>query len=160
MRVKMGIVLMACFCCSSLVSAQQLEIHAQKGQTKQEMDRDKFHCYSQAKSQTGFDPSQPLPITAPPVQEQTKGGPRHGAAGGAAVGLGVGSLISDAGKGAAVGATHGALMGGVRRHKQQAAEDKKQQQWSREQGDRVEEKHHEYNRAFAACLESRGYTVK
>jgi hypothetical protein len=157
---KIGVVLISCFCFSGLAQAQNVEITPKKGQTHQEMEMDRFHCYNQARSQTGFDPSQPLPDTAPPVQEKAQGGPLHGAAGGAAVGLGVGSLISDAGKGAAVGATHGALMGGVRRHKQQAAEEKSQQQRSREQAEWVEEKHHEYNRAFAACLESRGYTVK
>lgn len=35
--------------------------------------------------------------------------------------------MSEAGKGVAVGATHGALMGEVRHHKQQVAEEKKQE---------------------------------
>jgi hypothetical protein len=60
-----------------------------------------------------------------------------------------GAIGGNAGKGAAIGAATGALVGGVRRNDQRRAAEAQQAQAS-----------DAYGRAYAACLEGRGYTVK
>ena len=71
---------------------------------------------------------------------------RTGAAKGAAVGAGVGAIGGDAGKGAAAGAAVGGVAGrrGSKMNKQAAQA----------------ETANSYQRAYAACMEGRGYTVK
>ncbi len=41
--------------------AQEVMIYPAKGQTQQQMEKDKFECYTWAKGQTGFDPMQAQP---------------------------------------------------------------------------------------------------
>ena len=131
-------------------------IYPAKGQSQQQMEKDKYECYTWAKGQTGFDPMQAgsTPQAPPPPQP---GGQRvKGAARGAAVGTVAGAVAGDAGKGAAAGAAGGAMIGGMKKRDQQRAAAQTQQQ----QGAAVASKQSEYNRAFGACIEGRGYTVK
>ncbi|MCK5505521.1 MAG: glycine zipper family protein, partial [Thermodesulfovibrionia bacterium] len=81
-------------------------------------------------------------------------------AGGALLGAGIGAIAGDAGKGAAIGAGSGALFGGVRQKKKKQQQAQEQEQWAREQADQYAHKRSSYNRASAACLEGKGYTVK
>ena len=53
-----------------------------------------------------------------------------------------------------------ALLGGMRRSGQRNREDQQRQQWEREQANNYARARNEYNRAFAACMTGRGYTVK
>jgi hypothetical protein len=69
-----------------------------------------------------------------------------GAARGAAAGAAVGAIAGDAGKGAAIGAAGGGMVG--RRRAIQG-----------EQAQRTVEAS-SYDRAFAACMDARGYSVK
>jgi hypothetical protein len=46
------------------LAGQDLIIYPAKGQSQQQMEKDKFDCFSWAKQQSGFDPMQP-PATAP-----------------------------------------------------------------------------------------------
>ena len=46
--------------------AQDLMIYPAKGQSQDQMEKDKFECYSWAKGQTGFDPMEMPKATAPP----------------------------------------------------------------------------------------------
>ena len=73
------------------------------------------------------------------------------------MGTAVGAIAGNTGKGAAIGATMGVFSGAGARHqaKQQAAA---QQQQAAQAS--VAEQKGTYNRAFAACLEGKGYTVK
>jgi hypothetical protein len=48
----------------------------------------------------------------------------------------------------------------MRRSGQRDSEDKKRQQWEREQANNYARGRNEYNRAFGACMEGRGYSVK
>jgi hypothetical protein len=161
MPLKIGRVIVFSILFTGSVFAQDLIITPQKGQTPAVMERDRYACYSWAKHQTGFDPMGPAtPSTPPPVQEKSRGGLLKGAAGGALVGTGIGAIAGDTGKGAAIGAVHGALIGGLKRHKDQSEEEKKQQQWAQEQEDLLQQKRGVYNRAFSACMEGRDYTVK
>jgi hypothetical protein len=131
-------------------------IYPAKGQSQQQLEKDKYECYTWSKGQTGFDPMQAgsTPQAAPPPEP---GGQRvRGAARGAAVGTVAGAIGGNAGKGAAAGAAGGAMIGGMKKRDQQKATAQAQQQ----QGAAVASKQTEYNRAFGACLEGRGYTVK
>lgn len=127
----------------SLANAQPY-VYPAKGQSKEQQDRDQYECYQWAREQTGFDPSRPAQATAPPQGEAVRGAAR-----GAAVGAVGGAIGGNAGKGAAIGAGVGGAAGAIRRRQGQHAA---QQQYAASRSG--------YDRAFAACMSGRGYTVK
>lgn len=132
-------------------------IYPAKGQSEKQMEKDKYECYGWAKKQTGFDPVQAGSTPAPPPQGQAPGGQRvKGAARGAAVGAVAGGIAGDAGKGAAAGAAAGTMVGGMKKRDQAKQQAKAEQQ----QSAATASKQTEYNRAFGACMEGKGYTVK
>lgn len=138
----------------SVCSAQEPIVYPSKGQGADQMEKDKYDCYQWARQQTGFDPMQvPTAKTAPPQQ---KGGAVRGAAGGALMGAAVGAIAGDAGKGAAIGAASGGIIGGARRHQST----QEQEQWARQESAAYQQQRGQYNRAWGACMEGRGYTVK
>lgn len=133
--------------------AQGPYIYPTKGQSQDQQNRDRYECHDWAVSQTGFDPTQAQgPGYVPPPQQ---GQVARGAVGGAAIGAVGGAIGGDAGKGAAIGAGAGALIGGVRRRQQQQ---QYQDQVSQQQNAYAAQQN-AYNRALAACLQGRGYTV-
>jgi predicted lipid-binding transport protein (Tim44 family) len=136
------------------VWAQDPYVYPTKGQSNDKMDQDKHACYQWAKGQTGFDPMQAPTATAPAPEK--KGGVLKGAAGGALAGVAIGAIAGDAGKGAAIGAASGGLIGGARRRQSTKAQEAHAQQ----QSDDYSNRRNEYNRAWGACLEGKGYTVK
>jgi len=144
------------------VHAQDPMVYPAKGQSQEQMEKDKFECYTWGKNQTGFDPMQVPQATAPPPQQQQRsGGAVRGAAGGALAGAAVGKLSGgSASKGAAWGAAGGGLVGGMRQSRQRQADQQAQQQWEQEQAANYAHQRNEYNRAYGACLEGRGYTVR
>lgn len=123
--------------------------YPKKGQSQEQFENDQFQCHKWAKAQTGFDPAQAQPqaVTSAPQQ----GGAVRGAAGGAAVGAIGGAIGGDAGKGAAIGAGVGGALGLLKQsaRNQQAAQAQAQAQAARSS----------YDRAYATCLEGRGYQV-
>ncbi len=138
-------------------TAQNLMIYPAKGQAQDQMEKDKYECYSWAKGQTGFDPIQAGSTPQPSPQGRPIGGERvRGAAGGAAVGAAVGAIAGNAGKGAAAGAVGGAMIGGMRQRQKMSQQAQAQQQ----QSAALAQQQNNYNRAFGACMEGRGYTVK
>ena len=146
---------------AGVVAAQELVIYPAKGQSNEQMEKDKYECYTWAKQQSGFDPMQvPKASQPPPQQEPQKGGLGRGAAKGAAVGAAVGSLDGEMGEGAKKGAVVGGAVGGIRRREQQKQQQAKQQEWEQQQAAEYTQKRSEYNRAYGACLEGKGYTVK
>jgi hypothetical protein len=143
------------------VFAQDPIIYPNKGQDPEQQEKDKYECYTWAKQQTGFDPMQVPTATAPPPNQETpQGGVVRGAAGGALVGVAAGAIAGDAGKGAAIGASSGALIGGMRQQNQKQQQRQAQQQWEQDQAANYANQRNNYNRAYGACLEGRGYTVK
>ncbi len=141
--------------------AQELIVYPSEGQRQEQVEKDKFSCYTWAKQRTGFDPMEtPKATTAPPAREPQKGGLLRGATRGAAVGAIGGAIGGDAGKGAAIGAGVGGLIGGIRRKDQVARQQQEEEQWAREQAAIYTQKRNAYNRAYSACLEAKGYTVK
>ena len=137
--------------------AQELFIYPQEGQSKDQQEQDQYQCYSWAKDETGFDPMAPPTATEPPPQQEAKKG---GAGRGAMRGATVGVLVGDSSESAKKGAATGAAMGTMRRRDQQRQQQAQQQNWEQEQSQIYAEKRNHYNRAYAACLEGRGYTVK
>ena len=134
----LGLVLVA-----GRVLAQQVFVYPQKGQSQQQQDIDTAECTRWAKQQSGVDPN------APKQQEQVGSNARGtvgGAARGAAVGAAVGAIAGDAGKGAGAGAVVGGVAGrrNSKKNKQAAAA----------------ETTNSYQRAFGACMDGRGYSVK
>ena len=145
---KAGCIAITLLLATATVTAQTLFVYPAKGQSAQQQQKDIAECSNWARANTGG-PS--YGSSAPPPQQQSGGGLR-GALGGAAIGAMIGDS-SDAGKGAAIGA----LFGGIRqsRSNQQA-----QQQYQQQQAQQAAAQQENYNRAYAACLEGRGYTVK
>jgi len=123
--------------------APKIYVFPQKGQTKEQQEKDEYACYKWAKEQSGVDPSAPA---APEQAGEHARGTVGGAARGAAVGAAVGAIAGDAGKGAGAGAVVGGVAGrrGSKRAKQAAQA----------------ETSNSYLRAYAACMEGKGYTVK
>ena len=115
-------------------------VYPQKGQSQAQMDQDRAACDSWARQQTGIDPNAP-------AQTGRRGGKMvGGAAKGAAAGAAVGAIAGDAGTGAGAGAVVGGLAGRRRAKKEEQAAATEQQST--------------YGRAFSACMEGRGYTVR
>lgn len=129
-------------------------IYPAKGQGPQQMEKDKFECYNWGKQQTGFDPMAAPAATAPAPAVTAK--PGRSAARGAVAGLAIGSLSGDAGKGAAIGAAAGGVAGGAKKRGQE----QEQEKYAKDQAAVYEQNRSKYNRAYGACLEGRGYTVK
>ena len=125
-----------------------------KGQSAQQKQKDDAECQAWAKKDTGIDPaaaSAPAPQQSGPAVgggERAKGAVR-GAVGGAAIG----AIAGDAGTGAGVGAVAGTMAGGARARQKQANQNQQAQQ-QRQQALNT------FYRAYGACMEGRGYTIK
>jgi hypothetical protein len=144
-------------CVTATGLAQELMIFPNGDQTPEKQEEDKFVCYGWAKGETGFDPMVlPTATDAPPQQEAAQGGMGRGAVRGAAVGQIVGGDSDSTWKGAAAGAA----VGGMRRNDQKRKEQQAQEQWEQEQTQIYAENRNRYNRAYAACLEGKNYTVR
>ena len=156
----MSIILLGVFVAGPAL-AQDPIIFPAKGQSQDQLEKDKFNCYSWAKNETGFDPMKtPTASSPPPSDSGTSASAVRGAAGGALAGLAIGSLSGNAGKGAAIGAASGGLFGGMRRRGHQRQQQAKEEQWAQQQAAEYYQKRDKYNRAFSACMESKGYTVR
>ena len=131
-------------------------VYPNEGQNKEQQEMDEYQCYGWAKDETGFDPmATPQATEPPPPQEAKKGGVGRGLMRGAAVGA-----IVDGSDGAKKGAAAGGAIGGMRRADQNRRQQQAQQQWEQEQVAQYQENRNRYDRAYSACLEARGYTVR
>ena len=138
--------------------ASELYIYPASGQSSDEQKQDEFECYHFGKDQTGFDPMEiPTATSAPPQDTGPSTGQRvvRGAVVGGTVGAITGNS-SRAKKGVKAGAATGVLVGSAKKRDSQ----KKQKEWEQQQQQQYAQRRNEYNRAYAACLEGRGYTVR
>ena len=141
--------------------AQELTIYPARGQSNQQMEKDKFECFSWARNQSGFDPTAPPPIiTAEPRSRSVVGRTARGGLGGAALGAGIGAIAGSAGTGAGIGALAGGTFGGLRSRSRNERDRRAQDQSVQRQLAQNAQGRDAYNRAFTACLEGRGYTVR
>lgn len=138
----------------SISSSLGVIVYPAKGQAAQQQNRDEGECYAWAKQQTGIDP---VAVAAAPTKQSgpaVGGGERvAGAARGAVGGVAIGAIAGDAGKGAAIGAVAGGMLGGRQARKNKSAQEQQAQQA------KTSTLQH-FNKAFAVCMEGRGYTVK
>ena len=137
-RVMAGLIVIAFGITVAGCAGTQPSVYAYpaKGQTAEQQSRDTNDCQAWAKQQTGFDPT----------TDTAKGagmGALIGALGGAAAGAAIGAATGSPGTGAAIGAAAGGIGGagvggtlGYTKNKDG------------------------YDRAYAACMSTRGYTVK
>jgi hypothetical protein len=149
-RISLGV---AALCLAFSAMAQKPVVYPAKGQSAQQQGRDDGECYVWAKQSTGIDPAS----LAPPAQATgpaTGGGERaQGAARGAVGGLAIGAIAGDASQGAAVGAVVGTMAGGRRARQNQDAQNQQAQAQHQQQINT-------FYRAYGACMEGRGYTIR
>jgi len=164
-KVIVSVICLAMVVCAVLVvhndaSAQSISSslgvvpYPSKGQSAQQQSKDEGECYAWAKQQTGIDP---VAVASAPTQQSgpaAGGGERvRGAARGAAGGAAIGAIAGDAGKGAAAGAVVGTMAGGRQARKNKAAQE---QQAEQAKTGTLQQ----FNKAFGACMEGKGYVVK
>jgi hypothetical protein len=132
-----------------------------KNQSQEQQDKDRYECHRWATQQTGFDPSRPSTgATNAPESQPYKPSQPHvlrGAARGAALGAVGGAIAGDAGNGAAAGTAVGGMAGGFRRLDERRNQNAQQQTSSNSAAASASTN---YNRALAASLQGRGYSVK
>lgn len=133
-------------------------VYPAKGQSTEKQESEQYECYAWAQRQTGIDPTAPAPQAPPPEKgPQADGSGLKGAAGGAVVGTAVGAIVGETGEGAAIGAIAGTLRGRRKSREKQKAQQKAAEQQAQAQGAQTRET---FNKAYGACLEGKGYTVK
>lgn len=129
-------------------------VYPAQGQTLDQQAGDESACRTWAQQQSGVYPNQ-----APPgyYGNTNTGTPvLGGAARGAALGAVGGAIGGDAGKGAAIGAAVGGTAGLMRRNQQ-----RRQQAYANDQAmAQYQASMTQYNQAFGACMQGRGYTVR
>jgi hypothetical protein len=153
---------------ASLSSSLGVVVFPSKNQTPQQQSADEGDCFGWAKSNTGIDPM--APVQAAPVQPTQdpstagQGSRVAGAAGGAAAGAAIGAIAGDAGKGAAIGATTGVIAGGAAKRRAQAQASQQQQQAQANAAAQTQaaaaQQKAAYNKAFAVCMEGKGYSAR
>jgi hypothetical protein len=155
-------------------------VFPRNGQNSDQQLKDESECYGAARQATGIDPKAPAP-TAPTAEQQqaaaqkaaaeapqAKGTAVKGAAVGAAGGAAIGAIAGSPGKGAGAGAVAGTMMGASA---QRAANQQSKQQAAakavaaqKEATAQAKAAHAEgldmFQRAFGACMDARGYSVK
>ena len=141
----------------SLSSSLGLHAFPAKDQTPQQRQTDETACYSWAKQDSGFDPiaagsnAVASGYSAPPAASGIRG-----AAAGAAGGAAIGAIAGNAGKGAAIGVTAGGIRGRMVQRRAQA--EAQQQALAKSQAQKTGLEN--FKRAFSACMEAKGYSVK
>lgn len=145
---------------------RELYVYPAKGQSQEQLDRDRYDCHLWAVRQTGFDPSV-AQSSAPQRRERTRDttsrGPEtaenvmRGAVAGAIIGSAV-SSPRERSEGAIVGATAGAVIGAAASQVGTATVTTSERE--RRVATSTDPRASGYTRALSACLEGRGYTVR
>jgi hypothetical protein len=136
---------------------QKVFIYPGKGQSPDQLERDRYECHVWAVQQSGVDPSRP--DTPPHERVVVTPPPSAGAITGAVGGAIVGSVLAgprNAGVGLLFGGATGAIVGAAADANAQAQQAQVQINQSIA-ADRARTQ--SYRRAIGACLEARGYTV-
>ena len=142
---------------TSIAKELGLYVFPSEEQDKEQQELDEYNCYKWAIEQTGINPITVQQIEAEQVDKSPDGTAVAGAAVGAAAGAAVGAIAGDAGKGAAIGAVVGGMKG---RRAKVVGDEKEQQQNEQAAAAQEEELMNNFNKAFSACMEGKGYTVK
>lgn len=144
---------------------RELYVYPAKGQSQEQLDRDRYDCHLWAVRQTGFDPSVAQSSGSQSRErssrEATSRGPEtaenvmRGAVAGAIIGSAV-SSPRERSEGAIVGATAGAVIGAAASQVGTATVVERERRVATSTDPRASG----YTRALSACLEGRGYTVR
>ena len=137
----------------STTAFAELYVFPAKGQSNEQMEKDKFSCYGWAKNQTGFDPMNPPKVVVAATNESSA---LRSAAGGAAGGAIIGAIAGNAGKGAAIGGA----VGGIGRGMSNRGKRNQQQENANNQAAQISHQKSEYDRAYSVCLEGKGYSTR
>jgi hypothetical protein len=135
-----------------MASTVGLYVYPKNHQTSTQQLTDESQCYSDAKSQTGYDPDATTTAAKP---EDKKSGDKPVAKGAAR-----GAVISGAtGGDPAAGARRGAIIGSVKAKRQdkKEADEEKQADAAKTASQQSLDN---FKRSLSACLDSRGYSVK
>lgn len=139
-----------------MASTVGLYVYPKNQQSATKQLTDESQCYSDAKTQSGFDPNATSPAPSTKVKDQKSGSDKPVAQGAAR-----GAVISGVtGGDAMAGARRGAVIGGIRanrKKKQEAGQEEKQAEASKTQS---QQKLDDFKRSMSACLDARGYSVK
>jgi hypothetical protein len=149
----------------SLAASLKVSVFPAQQQTTEQQASDEKTCYDWAVQNTGIDP-----LAAPkneeaqqPAEQKTsrRGGGAGGAVRGAAAGAVIGEIANDdASQGAAVGAALGVIGGRRQARGAEQAAQAEAKQTAEKTAAASEEQVKTFNNGFAACLESKKYTVK
>lgn len=151
---------------ASAANGADIYVYPTKGQSEQQLDRDRYECHGWAFKQTGYDPTQPNLAPHQQVQVVQMPPDHRGAVNGAIAGAVIGATVAgpyDAAQGAVVGAVAGAMAGAATdsaRSREAAGHASRQTSADQAEQARLEKQAYDYRRAISACLEGRGYTVK
>jgi hypothetical protein len=151
---------------ASLSSSLGVYVFPAKNQTAQTQSADEGSCYAWARTQTGIDPMAVKPATdgsqVPAAAPNAgNGAVVKGTVGGAAGGAAIGAIAGNPGKGAEIGAGVGLLGGIAKRHAEMQATAQQQQMAAAQKAQTsVAQQKATYNKAYSACMEGKGYTVR
>ena len=142
---------------NSVTTKLGMYVFPAQNQTADQQSKDENDCYSWAVQQSGVDPINPPKVEAQQVATGPDGSMIRGGAHGALRGAAIGAISGHAGRGAAIGATMGGLRGGMRHQAGQAAAQQAADAGAQQtQADLM----NNFKKAYTACLEGKGYTVK
>ncbi|AXC11277.1 hypothetical protein ACPOL_1941 [Acidisarcina polymorpha] len=140
-----------------MASTVGLYVYPRAQQSPTQQLSDEGQCYSNAKTQTGFDPNATAPAAS---HSSTSSGNKEGN----------GSTGKDAARGAvvagaaggdpAVGARRGALIGAARRKREEKEQSEKSEKQTNASKTQEEQSMDGFKRSMSACLDARGYSVK
>ena len=128
-----------------------------KDQSPEQQAKDEQACYEWAVAQSGVDPINMTATKPDSVAVGPDGSAVRGAARGAAAGAVIGAIAGDAGKGAGIGAAAGAMSGTSAKRQKEAkkAADSRKAAAAKDQA-AIDG----FKKAYSACLEGKGYSVK
>ena len=140
-------------------------VYPARGQSPDQLERDRYECHVWAVQQSGFDPSRPGVAPSGRVVVEPANPPGAGTAVGAIAGAILGAAIAgprNAGAGLLVGGITGAAVGTASDANAQAQANAAQAQIDSSQAASMQAQaagESNYRRAIGACLDARGYTV-
>ena len=137
-------------------------IYPARGQTPEQIDRDRYDCHVWAVQQSGYDPSRPGMPPGQRVVVEPATPPGAGTAVGAIAGAILGAAIAgprDAGAGLVLGGITGGAVGAASDANAQAQANAEQARLDRSAAYSAQAASN-YQRAMSACLDARGYTVR
>jgi hypothetical protein len=140
-----------------MASTVGLYVYPKNSQSATKQLTDESQCYSNAKTQTGYDPNTTTTAAAPKKQDP-KSGDDHDVAKGAARG----EVISGAtGGDAAAGARRGAIIGSIKEKRKSKQEtEQAQKQADAAKTTTTAQPIDNFKRSMSACLDARGYSAK